>query len=244
MKRVYWSIADSRNLKYFDYLKNSFLKFHPNEELILFGDEEIQLANDPLLFYRAAPYFTKKLMESGYDWVCKLDCDQIITASLNHIWEGGFDVAVVQNSNPREMKNYLVTVWDIDPLSYINCGLVVMKNKRFVDHWWRLCTSPHFDHYQMREQDLLNIMVFYGEYAVKFLDRFDKWHGLISKGYWAQIELRDNKLILPKNEEWPTDSDKEIICLHYAQGNTPNKWGDINIRFQPEVAKYLQALIK
>ena len=254
MRRIFYTIADVNNLKYFVKLKNSLAKFHLQEELRLFDDLAIQNSQDPMFFYRATPILAKKLMDEGYDMVCKLDCDQIITGDLSHIWEGDFDVAVVQNSNPREMKTYPVAVWDIPPLDYLNCGFVVMKSKKFVEHWLSLCYSPHFDHYQMKEQDLLNILVYYGDYKVKFLDRSNKWHNLISKGYWSKIELRDIgiidgkfrdfKLVLPKNDEWPQDEDKQIACLHWAGGNDPRKMEDINIKFKPEVAKWLNDLIK
>lgn len=240
-KRIFWTISDQKNLEYFAKMQISFKKFHPKDELRLFDDLAIQATRDPLIFYRATPYFTKQLMEEGYDEVCKLDCDQLITGSLDHIWEEDFDVACVQNSNPREVKNYLVSVWDINPLDYINCGFVVMKNKGFVDHWWNLCSSYHFNSYQMREQDLLNIMVFYDNYKVKFLDKSNKWHGLVWKKYEPEVQLRDGKLILPKNNEWPKDEDKELVCWHVAGGNTPNKM-NYRTKFQPEVVKFLDKL--
>lgn len=242
MKKVFWSIADNQNIKYFEMLKSSFQKFHLNEELLLIGEKEIQDSRDNHIFYRATPYFTKYLMEQGYDWVCKLDADQIVTGNLDHIWEEDYDVAVVNNSNPREMKQVVVRVWDIHPLSYINCGFVVCKSKRFVDHWLGLCRSSHFESYQYREQDLLNILVFYGDYKVKYLDNSRKWHGLISKGYWANIERRDNELWLPQNNEWPLLEDKQIVCLHYAGGKRSDKWRDLNIRFKTDVAHYLKKL--
>ena len=243
MKRVFWSIADNNNLKYFEYLKNSFKKFHPNEELVLFGEEKIRATNDPNIFYRAAPYFSKRLMEEGYDCVVKMDADQIIAGRLDHIWEGDFDIGVVFNSNPREDKIYPIRLLDINPLRYVNCGLIVMKSKKFVDHWWKLCTSEHFNHFQYKEKDLLNIMVHFGDYKVRFLDDESKFHGLASKGYWNMIELRGDKLVLPANQEWNT-RDYEIAVLHYAGGNNPKKWDDMNIRFKPEVAKRLGELMK
>lgn len=253
MKRIFWSIADNNNIKYFEMMKNSFKKFNPNEELILFDQNAVMATGDKDIFYRATPYFTKRLMEQGYDEVCKLDADQIITSNLDHIFEGDFDLAGVFNSNPREDKVNPIRLWDINPFSYLNCGFVVMRSKEFVDHWLNLCMSDHFGNYQYREQDLLNIMVFYGNYKIKFLDQGSKWHGLISKSYWSQIikgiaegknHIAEEILLLPKNEEWPIDETKQIVCLHWAGGNQPNKMTDLNIRFSPEVAKYLQELIK
>jgi hypothetical protein len=240
------SIADANNLKYFEMMKNSLRKWHTEEELplALIGPEQLKDNPDQQLFYRFTPVIGNQFLNEGFDTVIKLDADQVITGKLNHLWEDAdFDVAVVQNSNPKEMAKYPVSVWDIDPLGYVNCGMVVMRSKAFVQHWLKLCFSPHFDRYQMKEQDLLNIMVHYGDYKVKSLDNSSKWHGLIWKGYEIMTELKDGKLILPKNESWPQDEEKEIVCWHVAGGNVPNKM-NYNIRFKPDVAKWIDKLVK
>lgn len=240
-KTIAFTISDNNNLKYYEMLKNSWAKWHPDIELKLYGEEEIKVSGDPMFFYRATPRIGRELLKE-YDTVIKIDADSIITADLSHTWEGEFNVGVVQNSNPREMKTYPVGVWDIVPLMYVNCGYVVMKSAPFVEHWWALCNSYHFNNYQFKEQDLLNILVFYGGYAVNFLDHGDKFHGLASKGYWPSIELRDKKLVLPKSEEWPQSGDKEICIIHWAGGYEPGKM-NYKTRFKPEVVNYFDSLI-
>ena len=197
-----------------------------------------------------------KLLLQDYECVVRLDADMIITGDISSCWEGDFDVAVVQNGNPRElqaqqaMMGRTVQVWDLNPLDYVNCGFVVVKNESFVDNWLRLCTPERANAYQFYEQDFLNILVHYGNWKVRFLDRQpdNKWFGLIAKGYGSQFILKDNKLILPKNsgddrEPWPTDFDKEIICIHMAGGQTPtDKFADMDIRYSAEVAKWLKSL--
>lgn len=243
-KIVAFTIADENNLKYAKMLENSLRKFHSPEELPLdiIGPDRIKATKDPAFFYRATPKIAKDLIKE-YETVIKLDADQIICGELSSIWKGDFDVAVVNNSNPREMKKLVVKVWDIHPLAYVNCGLVVMKSKRFINHWWSLCRSDHFNSYQYREQDLLNIMVFYGDYRVGFLDAGKEWHGLISKGYWPTCELRGENIVLPKNDEWPTDEDKILKVVHFAGGNVPNKM-NYRIRFKPKVVERLDWLTR
>src|SRR3990167_5497851 len=202
-RSCFYSIATGSYVPMFEMLKNSLRKFDKDTDFILFGENDIKQSNDPMILYRAAPYFAKKLFEQGYTEVVKLDADSLILGNLDHIWEGDYDVAVVNNSNPREMKTYPVSVIDIHPLAYINAGFVVMKSERFINHWLNLCYSPRFVHYQMREQDLLNILVFYGGYKVRDLDASSKWHGLVSKQYTPDTILKDGKIILPKNQEWP-----------------------------------------
>lgn len=248
-KRVAFSIADNNNLKYYEMMKNSLRKFHTEEELplILFGQNEIALTNDRDIFYRATPIFLNSLIDE-YETVIKLDADQIITGNLSHIWEDDFDVAVVHNSNPLEKTNMEVRVWDIPPEAYVNNGMVVVKSRDFVRHWYKLAYSPHFFSYQMREQDLLNILVYYGNYRVKFLDLSNKWHGLVWKGYESMVKLENGKLILPQNAKnqpipWPPDGDKELCAWHVAGGQTPNKL-NYRIKFTKEVSDWIDKLVK
>ena len=246
MKKAFFTIADKNNMKYYEMLKNSLNKFHPDIPLILIDEEKVNQLGDPHFYYRATPIIAKALFKD-YDAVCKLDADQIILGNLDHIWEGDYDVAVVKNSNPKDDAAYPVRLLDIDPLSYANCGLVVMKDKVFVDHWLKLCMSGHFGNFQYREQDLLNIMLFYcseqfgGPYKVKWLDDGDKWHGMVYKRYEPNVILKGKKLLLPKSE-WPKD-DKEIVMWHAGGGNTPNKM-NYRQKFSSEVSKYIDTLVK
>lgn len=248
---VAFTIADENNMAYYNKLEKSFHKFHPDIELVVVTGEQLRklLEQDKQFFYRATPVIAWNLFKTDkYDTVVKIDADSIITGDISHTWEGDFDVAVVNNSNPREMATYPVSVWNIHPLSYVNAGFVVMKSRNFVVHWLGLCTSPHFEHYQMREQDLLNIMCFYmnntlgGTYNVRFLDSEKYAHGLVVKGYWADMIMKKDELILPKNEEWNSE-DKIVKVLHWAGGNTPNKQ-NFDLQFQDEVSTWLKELIK
>jgi len=244
MKKCYFSIATAQYVPMFEMLKNSLRKFDKNTDFILFGEEEVRRSNDQMLFYRAAPYFANLLFDQGYEAVCKIDADTLILGNLDHIWEEDYDAAVIQNSNPKEVKTYPVAVWDINPMIYVNAGLVVMKNKQFIEHWLKLCYSPHFDTYQFKEQDLLNILVYYGNYKIKFLDQSDKWHGLVSKQYTAKTILKDGKIMLPRNEEWPQDSDKEIVAYQWAGGHQAPDKMKYNLIFPEEVSKHIDKLVK
>lgn len=238
MKVIAFCPCDDNNLKHFERLEKSLRKFHSKEELPLI---RTQSNGDPMYWYKATPFEGLELLKS-YDAVLKLDADTIITGDLMHVFEEDFDIAVVQNSNPREFQSYPYVFMNINPLDYVNCGLVVMKSKEFVAQWLNLCNSPIFPVCQMREQDLLNILLFSG-YKVRYLDHSDKWHGLISKGYWPQVQVQGDNLILPKNDEWPVDSDKQIVAIHFAGGNDPNK-GNYNILFSDEVVERLNWLTK
>lgn len=246
-KRIAFTIAGSEDLKYADKMIKSLRKFHTEEELpiVVIGGEKLDtlLKQDPMFYYRATPIIAKDLWRQGYNEIIKIDADSVITGDISHVWKGDFEVGVVNNGNPRETAKYPVSVWNIHPYSYVNAGFVVMKSARFIDHWFNLCNSVHFDYYQMKEQDLLNIMVFYMDFKVAFLDGGNKWHGLISKQYGPLMKVVDNKLILPKNEEWPANEDKEICVIHFAGGRMPDKM-NFKLYFKEEVVKWLEKLTK
>jgi lipopolysaccharide biosynthesis glycosyltransferase len=241
-KVCFFSIADNKNLKYFKMMEASLKKFHPDIPLLLWDEVKIQTYKDPQFYYRATPIIAKELIKE-YEIVIKIDSDSIVTDDLSEIWKNPeYDVAVVNNSNPREFKSYPYQFLNIHPYSYVNAGLVVLRSEAFINEWYDNCFSVLYNGFQMREQDFLNLLIHGNHYKVKRLDENDSFFGLASKGYWAEIQLKDDQLFLPKADEWP-DKNKYIKVIHWAGGNTPDKM-NFRIHFQPEVIKKLEELIK
>lgn len=239
---------------------NSLRKFHSEEELplvVVKGDDLKQrLEKDPDFFYRATPVMAKELFELGYEYVLKLDCDQIITGDLDYVLNSkGWDVGTVLNFNRMDSQKYgVITVWDIGPNNYVNCGFVAMRNKEFVNEWHRLCFSDHFKNYRMWEQDLLNIMCYYFPFKHKIFDQFDKmnsyaaWHGLIAKSEWQNaVIMKDEtsatgkRLILKPTKDKYVPQMLELKVLHWAGGKDEKKM-HYRTRFSEEVIEYLDYL--
>lgn len=245
-EKILFTIADKNNEPYLKKFVASLRKFHTEEELplIIVDQARLDKISDPYKFYRMTPMIARDLIRE-YDLVIKMDCDSIVCGKLDHLWEDrSYDVGGVLNSNPKEP---VIQLWDIHPANYLNCGLVAMTNADFVNKWWILCNSPHFNSYQYREQDILNILVQYGCYDIKCFDASNEWFGLVSKGWWMWIEKvqqgEEVKLILKKGDrEWPMDGDKTIKVLHWAGGQDPHKM-EFNTKFQPEVVEYLNYLV-
>lgn len=232
-KRVAFCPADNNNLKFFNQLEKSLRKFHSEEQLPLLRFDNP--SNDPLFWYRATPILARELLKE-YETVIKLDADQIICSDISDIWNKTdyFDVGVVMND-----PTYPISLWDIsggiNALDrYYNNGLVVLRSKEFVEHWYRLCFSRHFDNYQFREQDLLNLLCSdYFNYKVKWLEEKD-FYGEQAKPYWAKCRLEENRIIFDNHE---------LKVIHFGGGNAPNK-GNYRIRFQPKIVKRIEWLIK
>lgn len=251
-KTVVFTIADDNNLKLYKQFEKSFKHFHPDTELVLFGQEQINETNDPEIFYRAKPYFAKFLFEQGYERVIGADCDQLVLGSLDFLFTADdFDIGTVLNFNPTDVKNYgAISVAGIPPVEYYNNGLVIMRNAEFVNKWLDLCYHPHFQNYQFREQDFLNILAHYGGYSVRCFDNEDginnyaAWHGLLSKGEGERMVVRDKKVILPAQENGYPLKDVEIKMYHWAGGNTDPSKGNYKLCFSEEVIEYINTILK
>lgn len=232
MKKAFYVLATGKFKEYYQKLEKSFKHFNPTEELILF--EEKDLPNDPQIYYRSAPYFAKKLFNDGYDAVVKLDTDQIITGNLSHLWDIEADVGTVLNDPSLPIK-----VWDIS--TYANNGLVVIKNKDFIDHWGKLCYSSHFNSYQYREQDLLSILTSdYFNYKVIWLDiYFNKVHGEWAKPFWPKTFIENNKIYAntPRGK-------KELVVVHFGGGHNAGDKMNYRIRFPEPVIKFIDNILK
>ena len=221
MKKVIaFTIADDNNQEYLKMFVNSLRKFHSEEELPLkvIGQKELQEIRIDEKFYKMTPYIAKDLKE--YDLIAKFDCDQIVCGDLSHIWQDeDYDVGTVLNWNRVDPKTYgEVAVWDVTAPIYYNCGFVVMRSKEFIDHWWKLCDKPNIKNYRYREQDLLNILCYYGNYKVKCFDDQKMWHGLIVKSEWNKLEMRGDEIICPKGQDGFPPDEKIIKMIHWGGG--------------------------
>ena len=248
-----FTIADSANLPLAKKMINSLRKFHTEEELpmyIVTGKElEHYLKEDPQFFYRSTPVVANKLLKD-YETVIKLDADQIFMGDISHILSlKDYDVGTVLNYNRTDPKTYgVVTVFNIDPQRYFNCGFVVMKNHEFVKHWLEKCYSEHFERLQYREQDLLNILLHYGNYNYICYDIYDRirdysaWHGLLNKGEGVHMKLVDGQVILPKGEDNYPAMDKIVKVFHFAGGKGENK-NNYRIWFNEELISHIDWLV-
>lgn len=256
-KVIAFTVFDDNNKAYAEMFENSLRKFHSEEELPLLKitgeDLTRRLAQDPHFFYRQKPLVASELIDE-YDLVLGFDCDQIITGDLNHILnDTSYDVGTVLNFNRQDYKDFgPITTYIIDCTRYMNCGLVAMRSKAFIEHWKRLCLSDDiFLNLQYREQDILNILYYFGNYQVKCFDQFDPmsldehtWNGLVSYGEWLRAEIKDGKLILPKDKEtgYP-NTDITLKILHFAHGNVANKM-NYRTKFSEPVIEHLDKLVR
>jgi hypothetical protein len=240
-----FTVCDANNQKYADIMVKMFKHFNPDIEIKVFGQEEVLKTADSDIFYRATPFFAKKLFNEGYDTIIKIDADNFIFGSLDLDTKERWDIGVVYNWNRTDPKKYgEVGIWDISPREYFNCGFVVMRNKRMVEHWWNLCNERNFLNYKFREQDLLNILCYYGDYEIKRLDDGLNSYGMLVKGENLRLELIDNQVILKKSADGYPGLDKVIKCYHVAGGNVPDNKLNYRVMFPEPIIKFIDNILK
>jgi len=123
----------------------------------------------------------------------------------------------------------------------MNAGFIAIRGERPWEWWNKLNHSYWFTKYRFREQDMLNIMVHYGDMKCKIFDYSKNWHGLVHKGQWDKFVLRDDEIILPKTKD-VCGEDKVIKIIHWAGGNVPKM--NYHVYFKKPVAERLDYLVK
>ena len=237
----FYTIAfGSEHVDYAKKMRNSLQKFHPDIPHFFVGEQQVEpyLKTHKDNKYRLYALFGAQLAKE-YELVIQIDNDSIVTGDLSHIIEDkSYDVGCVLNNNLIDPK---LKVWDIDPSFYVNAGFVAIRGERPWAWWNKLNSGGWFSKYQFREQDMLNIMVHYGDLNCKIFDFSNSWHGLIHKGQWDKFVLKDGKVVLPKTPG-VCEEDKIIKIIHWAGGNVPkmNVWP----HFKEDVAKHLTTLME
>lgn len=243
------TIADDKNLTLAKQLENSLKKFHPDVPYTCIQGEELQalLKNDPNFFYRATPILGERYLKE-YELVIKIDADSIITGDLSYIWNTkDYDIGTVMNWNRVDPKIYgVVQAQGILPVEYFNCGLVAMRSEDFIHRWNVACFSPQFERLQYREQDILNILCYYGNFNIRCFDHGDgpanyhAWHGLIAKGEWLRAEVKGEKIIIPKGEDNFPNKDVDLKVIHIAGGQVKPSYKTL---FKEDVIQHLNKLV-
>ncbi len=262
-KTVAFTVADSKNLKYAFLLIKSFKYFHPDIPIVLWTDEqrteklpkdcEIRLlVIQPDIFYKQKPFFANILFNEGYEAVLGLDADMIILGSLDYIFKhDDYDIGTVLNFNPLDFRTYgPITFQPIHyATEYQNAGLVMMRNHNLVKHWLKLCSGPFFKRFPYKEQDIMNLIIFFGEYKHKCFDDADKlenyyaWHGLLATHQGLKMKVIDKDVILPKSEDGYPSQDIKVKVWHPAQGQVAYDKMNYRIEFSESVIQRINEIL-
>jgi hypothetical protein len=156
-------------------MANSFRKFHPDIDLVIFRDDVINkvFKEKGLNFYNSKPTFAK-LLTDKYDLVVNIDADTVITGRLDVVLKGDYEVGTAWNYNAYENASFE----NITEKMYLQAGLVASTSKKFWDEWEK--ANKEAMKYVRQENDVLNKVVYgKGTKPLYKLKIFDKDYGYI-----------------------------------------------------------------
>lgn len=250
---IAFTVYDENNAKYAEKLQKSFHHFHPDIPMRMYNDSEIRKTGDKDIFYKQKPYFADKLFREGYKTVLGLDADQIILGKLDYLFNStGYEVGTVLNFNPLDFRTYgPITVANLHyATEYYNAGLVMMRSHKFVKHWLRLCNSKHFARFPYREQDLMNILLHFGEYNYKCFDDADEyekyyaWHGLLGSRETLKMQLVGDDIVLPASPDGFPSRPIVYKVYHAAGGQTNFDKLNYRLLFNEEIIAHIDKILK
>ena len=211
-----------------DKLLKSAKHFHPEIPFYVFNSEQIQTifdSHENFNWTTIHPAISIQLIDE-YDMVVHLDADCIITGKLDELLDEdnlNYDIIGVRNNNHfkkagKDSAIFEKYSWD----TYLNCGLVGVTNKSFLEKWIDYNLS-FGNMLSFQEQSVLNRMVHEEDWKHRMLDPVDGnvYYGLSNAwgerthwDSWKEIKIVNDELIL---------DNKVVKILHQAGGSAKNK---------------------
>ena len=215
-------------------LINSFKKFHPDIELIVFRQDMVDkvFKEKNLYFDNAKPSFAK-LLTSSYDLIVNIDADTIVTARLDEVLKNDYEVGSVVQFCDISQPN----VENVSAEMYVQAGLIASRNKLFWDKWE--AANKDSEKYIYKEQDIMNL-VWYNDPDVskmkkKIFDKNKDYYGTKSLGKENQFYIEADKLMC---------RGEQVFCYHNARGHYMPKLQFDTLGFIPEVVEYLNKIAR
>ena len=226
-------------------LVKSIKYFHPELDLIVFGDETLNkiMDEDPRINWNNIHPIVSYILTDHYKTIIHMDADSMLTDRIDELLENvsKYDVIGVRNTNDyhKAGKDNPIGCENVHYAKYINAGLVAVSNKEFYKDWIDL-NFKLSNHLPFGENDTLNMLFHSGNYSSHIIDDFDTdlYYGLSNvwgeKNHWEswkQIYIDNDKLKL---------NNKKVKVLHQAGGSMPVKL-DFN-QFTDSVKNYLEKI--
>lgn len=210
---------------------NSFKKFHPDIPLYVYRQDKVnEIMKDGINFYNAKPTFAK-LLTDKYDLVVNIDADTVVTAKLDPVLKGDYEVGTAWNYNRYENASFE----NITERMYLQAGLVGSTSKKFWDEWEE--ANKDAMKYVRKENDVLNKVV-YGEgtkpkYKLKIFDKDEGYIGCKSLGSEGRMYVKNDELLL---------DEERVYAYHHAKGADFPKLNFATMPFTQEVILWLQKI--
>lgn len=234
-KCAFFTIADDRY--YYPVgttiLINSFKKFHPDIDLIVFRQDIINkiFADKHVNFYNCRPTFAKLLLPH-YDRVVGIDADTIVLGKLDAIIDGSYDVLAPTNFNDYEN----MSIENVTEQMFVQAGLVASGNAKFWEIWEM--ANKKAMQYVAQENTVLNLIWYNDPNLAKMkkviIDKDKDYYGCKSLNREKEFVFKDGKVMC---------RGEQVFLYHAAKGgaNMP-KFNFDKMGFNTEVAEYMKYL--
>jgi len=235
-----------------DEFIKSFKNFHPDIDLIIFGQKDIDntFSEDSRLnFYNSKATFAKKLY-NDYDLVVNIDADHLILGELSEILIGDYDISAPANYNSHLNSGIGINsfasscgVFKSSELiqfnKYIQGGLIASTSKDFWDKYEYMSLN-YSDLFGNKENDILNIICHMLPYKFKVLEgAFEYTDPNFSCYYGCSALGRENQIVV-SNGRLELDG-KPIKAYHFAGGG--NNKAHPSSLFSSEVVNFIYSNI-
>lgn len=232
MKTVFFTIVDDK-LYYpvgTHIFINSFRRFHPDIDLVVFRQDMIDkvFKEKGINFFQAKPTFAK-LLTDKYDLVVNIDADHVITARLDAILAGDYDVGMPWNFNDYENASFD----NITEEMYLQAGIVASTNKKFWDVWEK--ANKDAMKYLRKENDIVNLVIYnqMPQLKLKIFDKEKDYYGCKSLGREPQFKIANDKLMC---------RGEQVFAYHFARGGHMPKLDFDRMPLEDEVKQWLKGL--
>lgn len=253
MKTCFFTILQDSYKNYsgieYNLFEKSFKHFHPDIPLFVVGDKEIAELRrlTPDLNLHRIKASAAKLFYNDYDLVVCIDADHFIFDRLDEILIGDFDVAAPSNFNfmsnvGLKLESHGNNIYKVVPeQKYIQAGLIASTSKSFWDTYEKVCIK-HADYMTCRDNDILNLVIEFGNFNFKLLDGGWTPNDVNRKSYYGCSSLNlERECTLINNI--PHIRGIPLKCYHVARGGFQTK-PKFDQLFNEEVVTWLNEKIK
>ena len=251
MKTIFFSICDSklqqglpnsRNLDFKGFI-NSFKKFHPDIEMIIFNERDM-VAHGGVNYYNAKAAFGN-LLSTGDNLVVNVDADHYFFDRCTEILEADYDIACPANFNET---NNLVGIkvssgitgngnpnWLVTEQEFLQGGLIASPSKQFWNHY-KYATDKYYDKFVCFENDVLNLAAYLYPYKVKVLDGSTDFNSKEKTSWYGCSIINKEKNCYIENGKIMLEG-KPVKAYHFAHGSAKKTYAEV---FSKEVSEFIK----
>ena len=135
------------------------------------GLREAEMTENPDYLKRKIVTTMNMFFNKGFDDVCYIAPNTLLRKFPSELYDTPDSHATVYKHEKVVDSGVNVrAVWDVAPQSYLVDNMVHVRSKAFAEEWLKMTFKPFFQNYNGHEMDVLNMLVYYGDYRVRVRD--------------------------------------------------------------------------